>query len=115
MIVLCSVSDRAAWRGTVYATTMKPIGSLPLIQCLRPTQEMVYGVKYRGWSHKRYETVYRALLRSRWPDVRAWLDTLRPDVDVTLLCYCRPGVYCHRHLIARMLARHRPDIPLDVR
>lgn len=91
------------------------IGVLPLVQCLRPTQEMVYGVKYRGWSHKRYETVYRALLRSRWPDVRAWLDTLRPDVDVTLLCYCRPGVYCHRHLIARMLARHRPDIPLDVR
>lgn len=115
MIVLCSVADRAAWRGTVYATTMKPIGALPLVECLRPTQEMVYGVKYRGWSDKRYETVYRALLRSRWPDVRTWLDTLRPEEDVTLLCYCRPGVYCHRHLIARMLARHRPDIPLDVR
>lgn len=115
MIVLCSVSDRAAFRGTVYATTLKPIGKLPLIECLRPTQELVYGIKYRGWSDERYDDGYRHLLATRWRDVQAWLDSLSPTVDCTLTCYCRRGAYCHRQLIAKMLWKHRPDIELEVR
>lgn len=115
MVVLCSLSDRAAHRGTVYATTMKPVNGLPLIECLRPTKELVYGIKYRGYTDEWYDNKYRALLASRWPAVKAWLATLTPETDVTLVCYCRRGVYCHRHLIARMLAKHRPDLPLDVR
>ena len=115
MIVLCSISDRDAFKGYVYATTMKPIGSLPLIECLRPTQELVYGIKYRGWTDAQYDDGYRKLLASRWAEVKAWLDYLSPDVDCTLVCYCRRGAYCHRHLIAKMLQKHRPDIELVIR
>lgn len=115
MIVLCSLSDRSAHRGTVYATTMKPVAGLPLIECLRPTQELVYGIKYRGWTDEQYDNGYRKLLAFRWNAVRAWLDSLTPDMDCTLVCYCRRGVYCHRHLIAKMLQKHRPDIELVIR
>lgn len=115
MIVLASLSDRKSHRGIVYATTMRPIGKLPLIECLRPTQELVYGIKYRGWSDEQYDAGYRKLLASRWPAVQAWLASLSPDVDCTLTCYCPRGVYCHRHLIAKLLAKHRPDIELEIR
>lgn len=115
MIVLCSLSDRAAFRGAVFASTMKPVKGLSLIECLRPTQELVYGVKYHGRSDEWYITGYRRLLAARWQEVQTWLDALRPDVDITIVCYCRKGAFCHRHLIARMLQKHRPDIPLDVR
>lgn len=115
MIVLCSLSDRAEFRGTVYATTMKPVGALALIECLRPTRELVYGVKYHGQSEEWYIEGYRALLASRWPAVKTWLESLSPDVDATLVCYCRRGAFCHRQLIAQMLAKHRPDVPLLIR
>lgn len=119
MIVLCSVSDRSAFKGTVYATTMKPIGGLPLIECLRPTAQLVGGIKgWRGYTpitDEQYTDGYRKLLAQRWPAVQAWLNSLSPAADLTLTCYCPRGTYCHRHLIAKLLEKHRPDIELLVR
>lgn len=114
MIVICSINDRQYHVGTVYATTMQPIGSLPLIECLRPTQALVYGVKYQRQTDEWYTSGYRRLLATRWPAVSAWLASLSPDTHLTLTCFCRRGVFCHRSLIARMLAKHRPDIDLTV-
>ncbi len=114
MIVICSISDRQYHVGTVYATTMKPIGGLPLIECLRPTKALVYSIKYGGRSDEWYEDGYRRLLAARWPAVKAWLASLKADEHATLVCYCPQGAYCHRHLIARMLALHRPDIDLAI-
>ena len=115
MTVIASISDKEVHRGVVYATTMKPIGKAPLVECLRPTRDLAHVVKYQGKSDRWYDEGYRALLQSRWPAVRAWLDGLAPDRDETLVCYCRPGAYCHRYLIARLLLTHRWDIPLLVR
>lgn len=117
MIVLCGLNDTQSWRGETYATTMRPIEGIPSIECLRPTHALVHGYKYWGESEQWYTDGYRELLRRRWPAVKAWLDSLSPTVDLTLVCYCPPkssGAFCHRQLIAQLLARWRPDIPLDV-
>ena len=115
MIVLCSVNDRQAWRGETFATTMRPIAGLPLVECLRPTHALVHGWKYWGESEQWYTDGYRKLLASRWPAVKAWLDALQPGVDLTLVCYCAAGQFCHRQLIAQLLAKWRPDIPIELR
>lgn len=114
MIVIASLHDKRHHAGTVYAVTMRPIGTLPLIECLRPTRDLVHGVKYRGMSGEWYTDRYRALLRSRWPAVRAWLDSLSAERDMTLVCFCAAGVFCHRRLIAQMLAIHRRDLEVVV-
>jgi hypothetical protein len=115
MIILASLNDKAAHRGTVYATTMRPIEGLPLIECLRPTFELVHGFKYWGKTAEWYTEGYRRLLQQRWPQVKAWLDSLTPDEDITLVCYCRQDGFCHRRLVARLITKWRPDIPLDIR
>jgi len=114
MIVIASLHDKQRHRGQVYATTLKPVGALPLVECLRPTKDLVWGVKYRGMSGDWYIQGYRNLLVARWPAVSVWLASLTPEQDATFVCFCRPGVFCHRHLIARMLRKHRPDLELDV-
>lgn len=115
MIVLASVNDRQHWRGQAYCTTAKPMGSLPRLAFLAPTWALVMGYKH-GQTWDEYTAGYRELLASRWPAVRQWLDSLSSDVDATLLCYCtlREGQHCHRELLAHMLARHRPDIPVEL-
>lgn len=114
MIVLCSIHDKQYHVGTVYATTMQPIGKLPLVECLRPTRELVYGVKYQDRTGGWYEDGYRRLLAARWPAVTAWLASLSPDTHLTLVCFCKSGTFCHRSLIAKLLAKHRPDIDLTI-
>lgn len=91
------------------------MGSLPRLDFLAPTWDLVMGYK-RGRTWEEYTTGYRALLAQRWAAVRSWLDGLDTSKDYTLLCYCSltPGKHCHRELLARMLERHRPDIPLAI-
>ena len=115
MIALCSVNDRQHWRGQAYCTTAKPMGTLPRLDDLAPTWDLVMGYK-RGRTWEEYTAGYRALLASRWGRVRSWLDSLSPDVDATLLCYCtrKEGHHCHRELLALMLAKHRPDIAVEL-
>ena len=72
-VVLCSINNRAAHRGMVYAMTLKPMGQLPQVECLRPTVELVYGLKYQGDVWESYVDGYRALLTERWTQVRTWL------------------------------------------
>lgn len=91
------------------------MGTLPRLEFLAPTWDLVMAYK-RGSTWDDYTAGYRALLVQRWDLVRSWLDSLDPQTDYTLLCFCRPraGQHCHRELLARMLARHRPDITLAV-
>lgn len=61
----------------------------------------------------KYTKEYFALLLSRWTSVQAWLLSLSPTEDITLLCYCREGDFCHRHLIAQLIRRYRPAIAIE--
>lgn len=123
MIAICSLSDKAAHRGTLYTSTWKRAGSVPNIDCLTPNYELVRDAK--GWgieggppreplSDEEYAARYRKLLQARWPVVFAWLRMLDPHVDMTITCFCPKGANCHRLLIAKLIAHFRPDVPLEV-
>ena len=118
MIVLCSVNNREAWCGLVYGTTAQPITGAGIernLDFLAPTWELVKGHKYEGKSDAWYVEGYRALLASRWKvEVKPWLMGLTPDEDMTLLCYCRQGKFCHRQLLAQMVAKWRPDLKITL-
>ncbi|HLY25954.1 MAG TPA: hypothetical protein VKQ72_06420 [Aggregatilineales bacterium] len=76
---------------------------------LAPEWAMVGGVK--GWggyaklSVEEYTRQFYDLLRSRFrQDSQAFLSLLNHEQLVTL-CYCRPDVFCHRHLVVDILGK----------
>jgi Protein of unknown function, DUF488 len=115
MIVLCSVNDKQWHKGRCYCTT---VGSMPScyerLDVLAPTWELVKKYKYSGQDEQLYTDGYRRLLAGRWSQVKAWLDSLRTDEDITLMCFCREGWFCHRKLLAKMIEKWRPDLELVV-
>jgi uncharacterized protein YeaO (DUF488 family) len=71
-----------------------------------PTWDMVMGYKQGRISEAEYERRYLELLRESWnkrPD--AWQNLLG-RMEVTLVCFCRSGDFCHRVLLAKLLERH---------
>lgn len=81
------------------------------LQLLAPTREI-----FRFWKSSacdeeawdEYKKQYKALLISRWPDVKQWLVSLSAEEDMTLLCY--KETYCHRHLVGLLIEKHRPEL-----
>lgn len=61
----------------------------------------------KNWD--RYVTSYRELCRSRWPQIKIWLNGLDPAVSQTLCCWESEPTYCHRSLVAKIVEKHRPD------
>lgn len=68
-----------------------------------PTAYMVKG----DITQERYVELYnREILgRLRVEDVVSEIETLSEGRDVALLCYEKPGDFCHRHLLADWLTR----------
>jgi hypothetical protein len=56
-----------------------------------------------------FVTVYRVLCRKRWDTIARWLETLTPEVDMTLLCWERKSLNCHRLLVSKIVKHYRPD------
>src|SRR5260221_1877531 len=76
---------------------------------LAPTWELVGGVK--GWkgytqlSPEQYTERYYELLRARFrANSAAFLEILERE-EIALACYCRQGVFCHRHLAVDILEK----------
>ncbi len=68
-----------------------------------PTWEMVKDYKTGGISQSQYSNMYLELMvESFATNYRFWLDVLYMP-RVTLVCYCAPGDFCHRVLMARYL------------
>ena len=68
---------------------------------LTPTWEIVKAVKSHAITEVEYTQRYYAMLRGsyiRYPE--RFLEFLESET-ITLMCYCRPGVFCHRHLLAK--------------
>lgn len=114
MIVVASINNQGVWRGKAYCTTAKPMRGYPLLDFLAPTWEMVKRYKYADHDREVYIEAYRNLMVRRWAKVKMWLDSLDPNEDITILCYCREGAFCHRKLIASMIRKHRPDLQVVV-
>lgn len=76
---------------------------------LAPTKAMVYGYKagtgdtrfnnYRALSEADYTTQYLDLLRTRYRANRRAFEQLLAQ-DWTMQCYCTPGAFCHRRIVA---------------
>jgi len=73
----------------------------------------------------RFVELYRQGIANRWREVKAWLDSLKPDAKPTLLlCWCpfseqtRASVkasdsfLCHSGLVGKLINMHRPDVRL---
>ena len=65
-----------------------------------PTWDMVMGHKNGRVSDEEYTADYRKLMIQSMKDHRLkWEDFLKDDTPIALACYCKPGVFCHRHLL----------------
>lgn len=83
----------------------------PNDQCRRlfapPSSKLVYDVKAGNITTGEYSIVYlEHLRRTSIEYYQQWLDFVKHGPDkVILMCYCSPGSFCHRHLLADYLER----------
>ena len=77
---------------------------------LAPTWEMVQGIKAQKITEWGYAVQYFSLIISRVSDIstngrvhRAALHNIGERKQITLVCFCPAGQFCHRVLAARML------------
>lgn len=92
-------------------------GSHIVGKAFAPTWAMVDGYKKGSISAAEYEEQYYDLLTERWAndalDIRNVTDklvTLFGPVgrDITVVCFCPAGKFCHRHLLVRWLTYNWP-------
>ena len=83
------------------------------VRCLTPTWDMVKSYKAKRMSEVEYTAKYRELMIERWPEVKRWLRSLRPDQELYLCCWERTG-FCHRYLVAKLIRKYRPDLEVRV-
>lgn len=62
-----------------------------------------------GMDSRQYLNLWWGLMEQRRPQVEAWLASLDPSTDITLLCWEKAGNFCHRNLILAIVKKHRPD------
>ena len=84
-------------------------GKVDRLSILAPTQRILDDYKARRIGEAQYVEAYRDRLSDVWPTVKAWLNSLEPEIDQTLLCWEKPGQFCHRNLVLQMVQKHRPD------
>lgn len=73
------------------------------IKAFAPTWKMVMKSKQGELSEEEHTEQYMALLRKSWKENRAEWENLLGMAEVTLVCFCRPGEFCHRVLLAKLL------------
>lgn len=70
-----------------------------------PTWDMVMGHKNGTLTDEQYTDMYRELMLKSWKKNRwRWAELLQQE-RVVLVCYCRPGEFCHRVLLAGILEK----------
>lgn len=70
-----------------------------------PSWEIVMGFKNGKVTAEQYTATYVDMMRKSWVNNRQrWDEVLAMD-EVTLVCYCPSGSFCHRYLLAEMLVK----------
>lgn len=80
---------------------------------LAPSKELLGDYKLSGLSTDDYTKRYFEELQR--PEAVASMEKLKMKAltdsrDLILLCYEKPGEFCHRHLLSRYLNEHYPDV-----
>lgn len=78
-----------------------------------PTWEMVIGIKKGTLTPEEYTEQYKALMQESLREHSAYWERLLHEPNLAIACYCRPGVFCHRHILADIFEREceRRGIP----
>ena len=70
-----------------------------------PTWDMVMGIKHGTMSYEEYTRKYYQLMRKSYKENKnEWNELLNKD-EVVLVCFCKPNDFCHRYLLAYILAK----------
>jgi len=71
-----------------------------------PTWAMVHGIKNKTLSEKAYQDqYYRMMQESQIALVKEW-ESLKQHKRIALACYCRAGLFCHRHLLKTIITEY---------
>lgn len=83
-------------------------GQDPLGKSFAPTWEMVMGIKNNTMTQEQYTQRYVKMLSlligevgEVWEDLKSFALSRG---SVTLVCFCKPGAFCHRVILARCAA-----------
>lgn len=80
-------------------------GKDPVGKHFAPTWDMVNGWNSGKLTEPEYTTEYMEMMRRSYRDNRMVWDELLSREEVTLCCFCRPGIFCHRILLAGILEK----------
>lgn len=70
-----------------------------------PTWDMVTGIKQGTLTEQEYTSLYLAKMRQSYKDhIDKWIGLLSKP-SFAIACYCKEGVFCHRHLLAQYLLK----------
>lgn len=73
---------------------------------LKPTWEIVMGVKKGEISEAEYTEKYLEIIRERYKNNKSqFINFLQNNNHVALACYCKPHVFCHRILAIDILSK----------
>ncbi len=77
-------------------------GQDPLGKLFAPTWEMVMGIKNNTMTQEQYTQRYVQMLTLvEWEELGLFA---QQRGSVTLVCFCKPGAFCHRVILARCAA-----------
>jgi uncharacterized protein YeaO (DUF488 family) len=97
-------------------------GQDPMFKGLAPTWDMVRAIKGGYMTHDAYARQYYRLVNDRvrqGDHALAYLhQTFMTHGRFTLVCFCPPGAFCHRVLLAQWLSRdwgipYAGEIPIN--
>ena len=78
-----------------------------------PTWGMVMNHKNHVITDAQYTVAYRRILDKVPYKAWVWLAQQGVNGEVTVLCYCRNGQFCHTYLLAQYAAEKYPDLFVD--
>ncbi len=81
-----------------------------------PSWEIVTDVKSGRITEEEYTDKYTAQMRVSYKSHKFhWLEQLKQE-HIAIACFCTPGAFCHRHILAKMFEAVGKvnDIPVDL-
>ena len=80
-------------------------GEDPLGRAFAPTWQMVKALKAGLMTEDDYRESYIRMMRESYRLFKdKWVKLLEME-EVTLVCYCEDGAFCHRYILAELLVK----------
>jgi uncharacterized protein YeaO (DUF488 family) len=75
-------------------------GKDPVGKFFAPTWDMVMKLKRGTMTERTYAALYQRLMRKSYDDNWLVWDNIISRLEVTFVCFCKDGAFCHRLLLA---------------